>query len=669
MAPMALMLGLTLVAGQGGGGRWWPDGALFAADFARNRYSVDDGPISRATLEASSFARTTSGFAVGGSSLVLAETDVMRRTALGVWMGRAKTQILAAPTSFASWTKTNAIATDLGEAAPNGATWTRCSASATNGRVLLTPDLTLATSHCISVIVRASGSAGSRLHVQANTDVVTVAEWTWIGDEFGSFTTVTTADGYGAEPLGNGAYLVWVVFTSHAVTAAHSIQFRPDTSGTGLTTDIAQYDCMIGSQFNPPMANALDGADSFNHLLDFPAAYTMYADVVIPPLPPAGASVTLFSADTGGTDINNTLLAALNSDGTVTVEATSAAATVFTVSTTRASLPNTDMRISVLVEADHYEVWFGDNKVADDVLGAPLPDFTRFMVGKDGRSGGRPGCNVSFAAIVAGDVVDAVAADSPYMNMVRLHGQSNADGRGTFGELTGTAYAGLRYRQPDGFIYFAPDAFSADDFTTNAVVARLQVESNASNNLMNSNTGTMIGCEPALMRGRGRNEVLVKYAIGGTKLAADAGAETWAPTETGELYDLANDLYDAAEAYLRDAGYRPRCTGIHWIQGEADANGLATASAYEANLTALIAAWRAYHSISDLPFIIYRLNSNTDSTYRDTVRAAQVAVASAVQHCGLVDLDGVTMDVDNLHYTAPNYQVIGERGRAVEAAL
>lgn len=160
---------------------------------------------------------------------------------------------------------------------------------------------------------------------------------------------------------------------------------------------------------------------------------------------------------------------------------------------------------------------------------------------------------------------------------------------------------------------------------------------------------------------RGRSQYVVKWAVGGTKLATQSGAfNDWNPSNVDEMYSRSNRNLYCAQHGIGD--HRPP-RFIIWIQGEADCN-TTDAPNYQANLTAFISAKRTAYGYT-IPFIIVRLgNLQTaigDAPSIANVRAAQAAVVAAVTACYLVDADTCAVDVDNIHYNAAGIETLAQR--------
>jgi hypothetical protein len=81
---------------------------------------------------------------------------------------------------------------------------------------------------------------------------------------------------------------------------------------------------------------------------------------------------------------------------------------------------------------------------------------------------------------------------------------------------------------------------------------------------------------------------IVKFAVSGSSLATD-----WNPDTPGSLYPQMREEVVAALAALAAVGDVGRVAGFFWMQGEADAQQEASATSYEANLSAFIQRLRA----------------------------------------------------------------------------
>lgn len=150
---------------------------------------------------------------------------------------------------------------------------------------------------------------------------------------------------------------------------------------------------------------------------------------------------------------------------------------------------------------------------------------------------------------------------------------------------------------------------------------------------------------------------VVHHAQGGTSLAVD-----WLPSTAGGLYEqLVFKTQCMTRAIYDCDGINTSFKFLFWGQGESDAQVLAQANAYEANLTSLISAFRSDVGMGNIPVLVARLSSNINATtcpYWATVRAAQEAVAGAVSGVYIVNQDNATMQADGIHYTNAGYQQI-----------
>ena len=178
---------------------------------------------------------------------------------------------------------------------------------------------------------------------------------------------------------------------------------------------------------------------------------------------------------------------------------------------------------------------------------------------------------------------------------------------------------------------------------------------------------------------------LVKHAVGGTNLHSD-----WDPAG-GPQYSKLQAVLAAALADLVERGVEPVVRGLFWIQGEADAKDARTAAEYLRNIEALVAALRAsvgQHAPDRDPerirFVLGQVipdaapgsNAHRAYTFRNTVRAAQVAAATRIPNAATVRTDPTFethaseqdgfRDSDNIHFNAAG---IRKLGRHMAAAM
>lgn len=139
----------------------------------------------------------------------------------------------------------------------------------------------------------------------------------------------------------------------------------------------------------------------------------------------------------------------------------------------------------------------------------------------------------------------------------------------------------------------------------------------------------------------------IKNAVPNTPLAQDAGQD-WSPLSAGKLFAGMETTIATALATLTN----PNVLLVGWAEGEADAQVSAYATAYQANLAALIVAIRARWGNSRTRILIGRL-SNTplfnNPLFGTTIRAAQDANDSITTP--VIDTDSYPRQPDNLHYT------------------
>lgn len=160
----------------------------------------------------------------------------------------------------------------------------------------------------------------------------------------------------------------------------------------------------------------------------------------------------------------------------------------------------------------------------------------------------------------------------------------------------------------------------------------------------------------------GQPLALIKHAWGGTNLAQcwEPGASAADP-EKGDCYTDFMATVDAALAELDASGTPYWIAGLAWMQGESDATYEPWADAYEENLTHFIARVREDVVEPKLPVVMGRIDCSVHCPYRDTVRAAQDAVAAADLAVGIVETADLPQVADALHFDGSGMRTLGER--------
>ena len=140
----------------------------------------------------------------------------------------------------------------------------------------------------------------------------------------------------------------------------------------------------------------------------------------------------------------------------------------------------------------------------------------------------------------------------------------------------------------------------------------------------------------------GETIYFLNYSQGATALASNPNPD-WNTATVGELYDGVLAEISAIKLWMDARGYNYIIEGCAWYQGQADANTLAYANAYEANLIAFmddvitasgnpnLKIYQDY--IEDAPTLTY--------VYKSTVNAAKDAF--------------VALDTTNRRVFQPNY--------------
>ena len=142
---------------------------------------------------------------------------------------------------------------------------------------------------------------------------------------------------------------------------------------------------------------------------------------------------------------------------------------------------------------------------------------------------------------------------------------------------------------------------------------------------------------------------IVKCGDNGTGLDSD-----WTPHADVD-YPIARDFLIDEKAALGG-----EYLAIVWIQGNKDAKDAepADAAAYAENLTELFDQLKIHLDSPDLLFVLDEYPFG--GTYRDTVRAEQLAFVAATPNTALIEADDLPQRDDD-HYSADAYVTLGER--------
>lgn len=239
----------------------------------------------------------------------------------------------------------------------------------------------------------------------------------------------------------------------------------------------------------------------------------------------------------------------------------------------------------------------------------------------------------------------------PFFNpdLIEIMGQSNAAGAAIVlpGDLIGPIEGCIIYNPTWGWQQMVPNTNTRG---TTGLSGTGAVDS----------TGAQYGIECRVMKMlytlKGRTQYLIKYAVSNTPLAIDATHLDWSTTNK-ELYDRSNAHSANARQSLGDP--RPPRV-IIWIQGENDADNATFVAAYEANLTAYIAAKRTFYGYQ-IPFVIVRLGADqTTIGFLSQGQTAQNNVVASVAECYIVSTDSLTT-YDGTHWDDASTETLAQR--------
>jgi len=226
---------------------------------------------------------------------------------------------------------------------------------------------------------------------------------------------------------------------------------------------------------------------------------------------------------------------------------------------------------------------------------------------------------------------DSVTPTFTQLSGYLLWGQSNAGGLAVADSLDGTIYEDARYQIPE-FGYY------------NYVDDRVEPIYNGQNGVASAE---LLGVEPLLAlkyKNDSKESFVLKYSVGSTALDSLPVSLDWNP-KSQEVYRTATDTSILGLLDIFERGRNPFINTLVWIQGERDAELVASAPKYQENLQLL------YDSVSNtfqdnMNIQLVMLGSQYTATYQSTVRDQQTAFAIA--NSSVVD----TIDTDAATYTS-----------------
>lgn len=282
----------------------------------------------------------------------------------------------------------------------------------------------------------------------------------------------------------------------------------------------------------------------------------------------------------------------------------------------------------------------------------------------------KPDGNASVPDAVIGTMAGPDASVPPTQPLaVLLIGQSNAANMGRLG-LTGSD--GIQASPDFGLLAPDPDVRYVAQIGNYGVpqppVATFPLQPlQAVQNDGVWTFGSPLAMGRALDAAYGKRVELMQFAYGSTWLAYD-----WLPTSSWP--SRTNNLFAQAVAFTQQqlTASGAKLAAIVWVQGENDAEGSATAAAYQDNLATFLGALRS--ALGSVPLVIGRLNSamtnGSAQVFVSEVQAAQAAIAAKMPNVILVDQDAYALRYDHIHYTDDGYFSLGsDYAAAIVGAL
>ena len=148
---------------------------------------------------------------------------------------------------------------------------------------------------------------------------------------------------------------------------------------------------------------------------------------------------------------------------------------------------------------------------------------------------------------------------------------------------------------------------------------------------------------------------LIPCAVGGTPI---------------RRWQQQGDLYQAALKRAKIAQKDGVIKGILWHQGEGDSGKEETAKIYEAQLHAMVTAWRKDLGGVNIPIVVGEMGRfYKRAKFKHLVDAALKALPSKMKHAAWVSAEGLEHKGDVVHFNAASYRELGKRYAAEMQAL
>ncbi len=245
---------------------------------------------------------------------------------------------------------------------------------------------------------------------------------------------------------------------------------------------------------------------------------------------------------------------------------------------------------------------------------------------------------------------DDIGGASVGPGLILIWGQSNAVGQGDPTQLTdasyGVAYPNVSYSVKisngvtDPIVFAGPYANGSLAPVSNGT-ANMGVEMSLGRDLDLASNGQI---------------AIEKYAESSSGLSTNWLPTSTYPTSPGggpNLFNLAmNHAAAAATAFSKPVA------ALVWIQGETDALTAGPANAYQDNLYALFAAFRAVYPAAAI--VVLQTSTVGAETFIQTVRGAEATVVATIPKAAIVDASDLPL-FTTYHYNADGLVTVGHR--------
>lgn len=248
------------------------------------------------------------------------------------------------------------------------------------------------------------------------------------------------------------------------------------------------------------------------------------------------------------------------------------------------------------------------------------------------------------AIFLAANFVNAVQAAT--VNVWIAAGQSNMVGAGHVDALPpGFVFPidSVLYRQDTGLVPSEGFGPLQPRLTTNGAIRRWY--------------GSELTFGSELSQNRS-NLAIVKFARSGTPLSTQW---TIGSSLRQQFFDFTSSSLDE----LRLMGHEPRVAGMIWVHGTGDSSTLSAATNYKNDLKQFVDEIRSTFDSPKMQFLYNQVHLGLNRRFVNDLRQSQLEYLSIDPYATMINIDDLTLQSDQVHFTSQTQQILGQRFAAV----